>query len=352
MNSNQTKGATRLNAKDLQQELKISQATYYRMVKEGMPYTTKGKVKFFDLQEVQNWIVARQSADGISDLKIGQTYKNDEIAMIFKCSTQGGMRRSHATNTLVLFTDHSNTSAVYEDKWIDNVLHYTGMGLEGDQDLEAAQNKTLSESPNTSIRVFLFETLSPTNHTYLGEVKLIDQPYFVEEKDQNGTLRQVIKFPLATVQNFHLQQKELTLNSEAKERKVKSLSVEEIAKKAQQASNAAMLFGKHLDKKSPKRSPVRRAITDVYDRSPHIARYVKQLAAGHCQLCEKPAPFKDASGTPFLECHHIHWLSEGGLDTIENTIALCSNCHRKMHILNLEEDVKKLKNIAKQYPTI
>lgn len=341
-----------MNAKDLQQELKISQATYYRMVKEGMPHTPIGKTKHFNLKEVQAWIEARQSADGISELVIGAVYKNDSIAMTFKCSTQGGMRRSHATNTLVLFTDHSNTSAVYEDKWIGNVLHYTGMGLEGDQDLEAAQNKTLSESPNTSIRVFLFETLSPTNHTYLGEVKLIDKPYFVEEKDQNGTLRQVIKFPLTTVQNVHLQQKELTLNSEAKERKVRSLSADEIAAKAQQASNAATLLDKHLDKKLAERSPVRRVITNVYDRNPYIARYVKQLAAGYCQLCEKPAPFKDASGTPFLESHHIHWLSEGGLDTIENTIALCSNCHKKMHILNLEEDVKKLKGIAKHYPTI
>ncbi|MDU6483465.1 MAG: HNH endonuclease [Paeniclostridium sordellii] len=38
------------------------------------------------------------------------------------------------------------------------------------------------------------------------------------------------------------------------------------------------------------------------------------------------------------------WLSKGGDDTIENTAALCPNCHRKMHIINDEEDVEYLRN--------
>ncbi|MFP5111610.1 HNH endonuclease [Bacillaceae bacterium C204] len=43
-----------------------------------------------------------------------------------------------------------------------------------------------------------------------------------------------------------------------------------------------------------------------------------------------------------METHHIVWLSKGGDDTIENTVAICPNCHRKMHALNLAEDVRKL----------
>ena len=52
-------------------------------------------------------------------------------------------------------------------------------------------------------------------------------------------------------------------------------------------------------------------------------------------------------GEPFLENHHLVWLSRGGTDTIDNTIALCPNCHRKMHILDLQEDIDKLIRIAK-----
>jgi len=43
-----------------------------------------------------------------------------------------------------------------------------------------------------------------------------------------------------------------------------------------------------------------------------------------------------------LECHHVKWLSKEGEDTIENAVALCPNCHRKMHSLGLSKDIKKL----------
>jgi hypothetical protein len=82
--------------------------------------------------------------------------------------------------------------------------------------------------------------------------------------------------------------------------------------------------------------------TTVYERNQYVALYAKKKANGICQLCEQPAPFADSYGEPYLEEHHIKWLSKGGEDTIENTIALCPNCHKKVHILNNEEDVKKL----------
>lgn len=45
---------------------------------------------------------------------------------------------------------------------------------------------------------------------------------------------------------------------------------------------------------------------------------------------------------PYLETHHIVWLARGGEDTIFNTVALCPNCHKRMHILDLEADKTKL----------
>ena len=85
----------------------------------------------------------------------------------------------------------------------------------------------------------------------------------------------------------------------------------------------------------------------VYIRNSKVAAYTKVRAAGICQLCGQPAPFNDKDGEPFLENHHLVWLSRGGTDTIDNTVALCPNCHRKMHILDLQEDVDKLIRIAK-----
>jgi 5-methylcytosine-specific restriction protein A len=63
-------------------------------------------------------------------LSPGDTIKNDRLMQIFKCSPQGGMRRSLKTNTLVIVSNHMR--AMYEDRWVDDIFHYTGMGLEAD----------------------------------------------------------------------------------------------------------------------------------------------------------------------------------------------------------------------------
>lgn len=87
--------------------------------------------------------------------------------------------------------------------------------------------------------------------------------------------------------------------------------------------------------------------TSSYVRDRYISEYAKRRANGICQLCDQPAPFCDDSGIPFLESHHVIWLGEGGSDSIDNTVALCPNCHRKMHVLNLNSDVEKLLKVVK-----
>lgn len=86
-------------------------------------------------------------------------------------------------------------------------------------------------------------------------------------------------------------------------------------------------------------------LTKSYTRNSHIREYTKKRAKGICQSCEKEAPFYDLNGQPFLEVYHIKRLVDGGSDSVGNTVALCPNCHRKMHILNLLEDVEKLLSI-------
>jgi len=71
--------------------------------------------------------------------------------------------------------------------------------------------------------------------------------------------------------------------------------------------------------------------TSVYERNPYIAEIAKRRAKGVCQLCKNPSPFNDKQGRPYLEEHHIIWLSKGGQDSMNNVVALCPNCHAKMH---------------------
>lgn len=84
-------------------------------------------------------------------------------------------------------------------------------------------------------------------------------------------------------------------------------------------------------------------ITKVFSRSVIVREFARRVAKGICQLCDMKAPFVDKNNQPFLEVHHIHYLSLGGTDTLENVVALCPNCHRRIHHLELEEDISKIK---------
>ncbi len=84
-----------------------------------------------------------------------------------------------------------------------------------------------------------------------------------------------------------------------------------------------------------------------YYRSEAVVKETRRRANGICQLCKQTAPFNDKKGNPYLEVHHIDWLSKGGEDSTDNTVALCPNCHTRMHVLDNKDDVKKLKEIMR-----
>lgn len=132
----------------------------------------------------------------LHELKIGESYINEDIMRIFLVSGQGGMRKSNRANSLILFALH-NTGNPYEDKWGDDgIMHYTGMGLSGDQSIDYAQNKTLAQSRDNGVDIHLFESYESNDYVYRGRVKLASDPYYDLQKDENGRERQVVKFPL------------------------------------------------------------------------------------------------------------------------------------------------------------
>ncbi|BCM74922.1 hypothetical protein KAM329D_41070 [Aeromonas caviae] len=71
--------------------------------------------------------------------------------------------------------------------------------------------------------------------------------------------------------------------------------------------------------------------TTSYVRDPQVKAWVLVAAAAKCEGCDAQAPFTTATGEPFLEVHHLRTLADGGSDTINNTVALCPNCHRELH---------------------
>lgn len=112
------------------------------------------------------------------------------------------------------------------------------------------------------------------------------------------------------------------------EQEISTLSLKKLAQRAAETQRS-----------KPSRS--QQTSTQV-QRSPYVSAYIKRLAAGKCDLCNGDSPFS-INGRPFLECHHIKQLAKGGGDTIDNCVALCPNCHRKMHLLRSKPDIAKLR---------
>ncbi len=127
---------------------------------------------------------------GLND---GTVIDNETLAHIFKCSSQGGIRRSRITNTLVLI---SKSNGPYADRWEDDKLLYTGMGQKGDQDLNFSQNRVLAESRTNGVELYHFEVKKSNQYTFLGQVKLAGAPYQERQNDVDGVSRNVWIFPL------------------------------------------------------------------------------------------------------------------------------------------------------------
>jgi hypothetical protein len=128
----------------------------------------------------------------------GRAFTNAELMRTFGCSNSGGMRRSTATNTLLIISHSSGTrdKQPYDDKWQDGVLLYTAMGMVGDQDLTRGQNVTLAQSESNGVMCLLFESPEQNQYVFVGRVVLASAPVEGRQPDATGVDRRVWLFPL------------------------------------------------------------------------------------------------------------------------------------------------------------
>jgi len=260
----------------------------------------------------------------------GQEVSFDDIRSIVPQASFGaGILYSKNYNCLIILSKHDS---LYEDEWRGNTLHYTGTGRSGEQDLYYRDNRFLANLHLTKLPVYLFESSNKV-YTYRGEVMLSEKRYQATKPDKDGLMRKVWIFPLTLVSDGSVPEEYIAEYEKEKKKQVKKLSISQLQSQAVKSSS--------------KTSSYRQATSKQYIRNQSIARYTKLKANGICELCEKPAPFFDKDGEPYLESHHVVWLERGGADSINNTVALCPNCHKKMHIVEDKNDFNKLIAIAK-----
>jgi 8-oxo-dGTP diphosphatase len=130
----------------------------------------------------------------INQFNVGKVYNRSDLISAFGGSFMRGMNVCNKTGTLVLISKHTR-NRIYGDAFKNDLMIYTGEGQRGDQSLSGG-NRKLYYSEIEKTPVHLFVVFNKSEYTYYGLVKLIDNIYYEDEIDVDGTLRKVIRFPL------------------------------------------------------------------------------------------------------------------------------------------------------------
>lgn len=81
-------------------------------------------------------------------------------------------------------------------------------------------------------------------------------------------------------------------------------------------------------------------------RNQLIVAYIKEKAGYKCQACGFSFTKKD--GSKYVEAAHIKQLAKSRMDTVENLVALCPNCHKKFDLGDREARKTVIEALKKQ----
>lgn len=198
-------------------------------------------------------------------------------------------------------------------------------------DIPNSKSKIVKSTKNFSIPLFWLETKDLTNLKTLIDTQEIWESFKV------ATVR-IYDNKMVTAHRDHIARNKVILTDfySNQLQNLPSKTVYDTEKELERkVKEAGKLTSKErqdiLSRSNPK--PTRSSVTQVvFNRNPHVIAEVLDRAKGICERCEKEAPFvRDKNRSPYLEVHHKIPLAEGGDDTLENSIALCPNCHRQAH---------------------
>lgn len=273
--------------------------------------------------------------------EIGKEYKRkEEIHGLYGGQAQGGISTPKNHPVIFIFTSDAGEQHGYRDEYHENGLFwYTGQGQNGDMKMVSG-NKAILEHAKNHKTIHVFEYTRKAYVRYIGSAECLG--YHKEERpDTEEKNRTAIIFHLdinsTTKENTIAEPKPNNSPKDPKHLKTKSI----------QDLREAALSQSHR-KNTPKEKK-----EIAYYRSQALKLYVIARSNGICEGCGINAPFQSRSG-PYLECHHVHRLADGGPDHPENVVALCPNCHRRAHFSNdakaYNETLKKIACEAERKP--
>lgn len=279
------------------------------------------------------------------DFNIGDKVLHKDIISAFKCGNMGGMLPSNKTKTMVIISDY--TKGLYQDKWKNGVLHYTGTGKIGDQQISGNpgyKNGILYNSQTNDMEIHLFEVLESAVYTYCGVVVLDGEPYQEIQKDDNEKDRKVWMFPMRPVndissiipesqKDYHSQKK--VINEIAKTEQIADLELLEEVESAQENELPASVNYIPVPVNRP--DPLAHEGNISYPRNKDTSLRALKRANYTCEIdITHPSFIRKSNGTNYTEPHHLVPMAEQGcfecsLDVQANIVSLCSNCHKRLH---------------------
>ncbi|AXR82300.1 HNH endonuclease [Natrarchaeobaculum sulfurireducens] len=245
----------------------------------------------------------------VSALEEGETYHRVKLHEKYGGARYRGIAPCKDHPYVFIFTGDSGEEYGYLDEFRGDTFVYTGEGREGDMEMTQG-NKAIRDHRKDGREIHLFESNEEAwSVTYVGQFEYAGW-FHQRLEDTNGNYRKAICFELEPVDN----------NVEIETDDLGQLDLETLYERAKGNSAPEALEGE---------TTATKRIT--YSRSKPVKEYALRVADGVCQGCEEPAPFIGKDGEPFLEVHHLHRRSDGGPDNPDNVVALCPNCHRRVH---------------------
>lgn len=174
---------------------------------------------------------------------------------------------------------------------------------------------------------------TPENATkFLSQMAAVAPKRVDKHRDQIEELRQHGNRQIQENCNKILETlEESAINTSGQRQHNPSSSIERVNSDSERSFDALHEEAKIEGEEAVSQKTVRTYQTQQYNRSEKVKQYVKARADGQCEGCGDSAPFISKTGDPYLHAHHVHELSDGGDDTVDTVIALCPNCHYRVH---------------------
>jgi 5-methylcytosine-specific restriction protein A len=241
--------------------------------------------------------------------EVGRVYnRRTDIHSKYAGQQQGGIITPAEHALVFIITGEEGLEHGYADRHRpDGVFEYFGEGQVGDMVMQKG-NRAIAEHSVAGKSLLLFQK---TNAGLRFEGEMVYEAHHIERAlDRNGADRDAIVFELrpleAINESVELVATPVEVSLDALRETAMAAATNEVTKTATSQRN-------------------------VYKRSEDVRNYVLARAKGHCQGCSVPAPFFRLDGSPYLEPHHLRRISDGGPDHPAFVIALCPNCHRRVH---------------------